>query len=360
MRLPSRRACRPRRASASASGAAPSTRSTRIVSVSSVSPETAPVRSSASGVEDDDGVAGPLDVAHQVRRDDDADAELAADAPDQLEHVAAAHRVEPGGRLVEERQHRIVNERLGQLHPLLHPGRVGPHGPVALLEQPDVAEDVGRAQAGGRAREPADLRQVGEKLGSRDRTWEAVVLGCVPDPGAVLGRASRVGAEHFDRAGVGVDQAHEQLQRRRLAGAVGAEQPCDPGLDLEADVVQRPDGAVRLRQTPSVDESHARGAYRGPMDPTPALAVARRRHGGKRRGREADAFRVSRQGSAGADSSVAGKCGAAAKRSLKGFESCPRLTLAPKLCGREADAFRVYARRESARAIRFAQRDAAG
>ena len=32
-------------------------------------------------------------------------AELAADPPDQLEHLAPPERVEPGGRLVEEREH---------------------------------------------------------------------------------------------------------------------------------------------------------------------------------------------------------------------------------------------------------------
>ena len=70
-------------------------------------------------VEHDDGVADALDVSHEVRRDHDADPELAADAPDEVEHLAAAEWVEAGGRLVEKRDHRIVDERLRELHALL-------------------------------------------------------------------------------------------------------------------------------------------------------------------------------------------------------------------------------------------------
>ena len=97
-------------------------------------------------IEDDDRVARTLDVAHQVGRDDDADAEVAADTPDQLEHLAPADRVEAGGRLVEERQQRVVHESLRQLHALLHSRGVRPDGPVPLLEQPDVPEHVRRAE----------------------------------------------------------------------------------------------------------------------------------------------------------------------------------------------------------------------
>ena len=129
-----------------------------------------------------------------MRRDDDADPELAAHVADQLEHVPPADRVKSGRRLVEEGDGGIVDERLCELHALLHPRRVRPDRAVALFEQPDVAEDVRGAQAGRRPREPADLGHVGEKLGRGDRAREAVVLRRVPDARAVLGRASRIHA----------------------------------------------------------------------------------------------------------------------------------------------------------------------
>jgi hypothetical protein len=47
---------------------------------------------------------------------------------------------------VEERDHGIVDESLGERDALLHSRRVGPHLPVSLLEQPDVTQYVGRPQ----------------------------------------------------------------------------------------------------------------------------------------------------------------------------------------------------------------------
>ena len=69
---------------------------------------------------------------------------------DEREHLVAAGRIEAVGRLVEEQQPRVVDERLGELDPLLHAGRVAADRAVALLVQPDVAEDLGRPLAGGR------------------------------------------------------------------------------------------------------------------------------------------------------------------------------------------------------------------
>ena len=68
------------------------------------------------------------------------------------EHLVAAGRVEAVGRLVEQQQPRVVDERLGELDPLLHPGRVAADRAVALLVQADVAQDLGRPLAGRRRR----------------------------------------------------------------------------------------------------------------------------------------------------------------------------------------------------------------
>ena len=83
-----------------------------------------------------------------MRGDDDGHPELRAGPPDQLEHLVAAGRVEAVRRLVEEKQTRIVDERLGELDPLLHAGRIAADRPVALLVQADVAEHLGGPLAG--------------------------------------------------------------------------------------------------------------------------------------------------------------------------------------------------------------------
>ena len=87
--------------------------------------------------------------------------------PDQAEHVVAPGGVEPVGRLVEQHQLRVVHERLGELDPLLHAGRVAADRPVALLVQPDVAQRVRGAFAGRGRRQPGHPRHVDDELGGR-------------------------------------------------------------------------------------------------------------------------------------------------------------------------------------------------
>ena len=69
-----------------------------------------------------------------------------------VEHLVAAGRIEAVRRLVEQQQAWVVDERLGQLDALLHAGRVAADRAIALLEQPDVAQDLGGPLACGGAR----------------------------------------------------------------------------------------------------------------------------------------------------------------------------------------------------------------
>ena len=74
------------------------------------------------------------------------------------------------------------------------------------------------------------------------------VLGLEPSRDRAALRA-RVEAEHGDVAGVALAVALEDLDRRRLAGAVRAEQAEDlAGRDLEVDPAHRLDAVVRLAQ----------------------------------------------------------------------------------------------------------------
>ncbi len=82
------------------------------------------------------------------------------------------------------------------------------------------------------------------------------MLGGVADADPDVGRAARVAAEDLGRARIRVQEAEEQLERRALPRAVGAEQPGDPLLDLEADGVERADGAEGLRELVCPQERH--------------------------------------------------------------------------------------------------------
>ena len=146
--------------SAAASASSPSSTSTARTPVRSVNDAERRGAQEPPGIDRDEEVADPLDLAEQVAGDDDGDPELGAGPPDQREHLVAAGRVEAVGRLVEQQQPRVVDERLGELDPLLHPGRVAADRAVALLVQPDVAEDLGGPLAGGGARQAGHPRHV--------------------------------------------------------------------------------------------------------------------------------------------------------------------------------------------------------
>ena len=161
-----------------------------------------------AGLEDHDRVADPLDLLEVVRRDDDVDAELGADPPDQGEHVVALDGVEPVGRLVEQDERRVVRDRRRQLHALPLPGRHRPDGPEPLLAEPDLPERVARALDRAAGRDPVELRQVPDEVLRLHLGRQVVVLGPVPDALAHLDAgALRVVPEHLERA------------RRRAGGA---------------------------------------------------------------------------------------------------------------------------------------------
>ncbi len=209
-------------------------------------------------VDDHDVVAHPLELAEQVRGDQDGDAELRADPPDEAEHVVAAGRVEAVRRLVQQHELRVVHERLRELHPLLHAGRVAADGTVALLVQADVPQRVGRALASRRLRQPGHARHVDDELGRRHVRREAVVLRHVPDPLADR-RPVRHDVEAEDRRATrpsAGSRPEHHLDQRRLARAVRADQPDDARLDLDAEVGHRRDLAVPLGQPVGLDQCH--------------------------------------------------------------------------------------------------------
>ena len=100
---------------------------------------------------------------------------------DEREHLVAPGRIEAVRRLVEEQQARVVDERLGELDPLLHAGRVAADRAVALLVQADVAEDLGGPFAGRAAGQPGHPGHVADEVRRGQVGRQAVVLGHVAD-----------------------------------------------------------------------------------------------------------------------------------------------------------------------------------
>ena len=83
--------------------------------------------------------------------------------------------VEAGGGLVEQHQHRVGHDGLGQLHPLAHAGREPAHGPEPGLVEADQVEHVGRPLAGVAAGRPASSPRLATRSAA---VWSAGRQSC--------------------------------------------------------------------------------------------------------------------------------------------------------------------------------------
>ena len=219
-----------------------------------------------SAVDRDQVIADPLDLAEQVRGDDDGDAELRPDPADQLEHGGTPGRVEPVGRLVEQHQLGRTDQGLGQLHPLLHAGGVGADQPVPLLVQADMPQRFRGAFLGHRGRQAGDPAQVSHELGRGHVGRKAVVLRHVAEQGPDrLAAGFAVAAEHLGLALGRRNEPEQDLNQRGLARAVGADQPGDAGRDRDGQTVERGHVTrIHLGQRRGLD--HGAGRDRAGLD----------------------------------------------------------------------------------------------
>ena len=100
-------------------------------------------------VPDDDPVVGnDRDLVQQVGRQQDGGSTIGV-AAQQVSHPADAGRVEAIGRLVEDEDLRVTEERVCEPEALPHAQRVVPQPPVGLgFAEADNVEDLGHPAAG--------------------------------------------------------------------------------------------------------------------------------------------------------------------------------------------------------------------
>ncbi len=192
----------------------------------------------------------PRRLLHVGGGDDDAHAcALGADRVDQLPELAARQRVDAGGRLVEDQEVGIVDQRAAEAELLLH-------APRELLRRP-----VGEGREAGAFKKALDpprplLRPLAEQpseeidvLAHRERGIEvpAEPLRHVGDPRLhplAMAHIGDVAAEHGDPARLHLAGAGDERQEARLADAIGADQPDHAsGRQVEGHVVERPGAA---------------------------------------------------------------------------------------------------------------------
>ena len=147
---------------------------------------------------------------------------------------------------------------------------------------------MGERQIDALARDTArDAMQVGmeQQVGAHaELEVERLLLEDDADVGERRdGVAAHVVAEHADAAGVGREQAREQLHERRLAGAVGPEQGDELARgDAERDAVEGPHGAVGLDHVHDAEQHFGRargGGWRVDLDQFLSRRLPRRARG---------------------------------------------------------------------------------
>ena len=200
------------------------------------------------GAARDDGAVGDVDDAvaalglvHVVGGDEHGQPVL-GEAVDLVPELAPRLRIDAGGRLVEEQQPRLVHDAGGEREPLLPAAGERAGELVLAARQAEAVERLVDGLAEVRQRiEPRDELEV---LADRQILVEGEALRHVADLALDrLGLALDVVAEAGPLAGGRPEQAADQADRRRLAGAVRPEEADDLARrDLEVDIVH--DGLV--------------------------------------------------------------------------------------------------------------------
>jgi hypothetical protein len=188
-----------------------------------------------------------------VRRDEHG-AALLAEVVDQLDDLAAPRRVEAVQRLVEEQDARLVGERLCELDALAHALREAAHAPLGDVEQPDPVERGLRRRV--RIGDAPQARHRHDHLARGEERPEGVAVGDDPDLAEDRRVAADVTAEQPHLAAARRGEARAELERRRLAGAVVAEQARHAGAERERDVRDGHPVAVPLRDAVELERRH--------------------------------------------------------------------------------------------------------
>ena len=191
-----------------------------------------------------------LDVGDQVRGDDDR-CVLAVVADDRAQDVVARRGVHTADGLVKEIELGVAAHRQDELRLLAH----------ALGERLDllraVKAEVHQHRFGHAAAEVRiKVAVVVERLRDRHPAGQRVSVGQVRDDGLRCAAGGLACNQNFARRRR--QKAVGELDERRLAAAVGAEQAHDaPGFDREIDAVEHRFGAVIFRERLAFKNTHS-------------------------------------------------------------------------------------------------------
>jgi hypothetical protein len=196
----------------------------------------------APEVDDPHPVGKRVGLLQVLGGEKDRDAVVSGEAGDLVPQGRPALDVEPGRRLVEEQQPRLVQQRQCQVEPALHPARVAAHAAIGGIGQADPFQERVATSLDLGERQAVQASLEAHVLTPRQQGVERSILegdaDHVPHRGPL---SDDVVATHAGGARGGGQQGGQHVDGRRLAGPVGAQEAVDlAGRHLEVDAV---DGA---------------------------------------------------------------------------------------------------------------------
>ena len=195
-------------------------------------------------VDDPDAVGELVGLLEVLRRQEDRRA-LVVQLADLLPDRRAAGGVEAGGRLVEEEDARLVDQRRAEVEPAAHAARVGAHPPVGGVGEADAGDQRVTALLRLGLRDSVQRRLELHQLAARHQRVERGLLERDADRAPHLRRLlDHVEAGHRGATARRPQQRGQHPDRRRLAGAVRPEEGVDLARgDLEVHALHGPDAA---------------------------------------------------------------------------------------------------------------------
>ena len=190
-----------------------------------------------------------LRFVHVVCGDDDRRT-LVRDSMNLRPKLAAAHRIDARGGLIEKEERRAMDHRAHEREPLFPTSRECATELLSPVGQAGAIELFGDPAAAVPSRHTVDARIESQVFFNRQILVEAEALRHVADVlFDALGVLFDIVTDHGRMAAARVEDPAKYAKRRRFAGAVWAEQPEDlPAVNAEAHVPNRLEIAETARE----------------------------------------------------------------------------------------------------------------
>ena len=243
-----RRTARARRAPRAQSSASRGMTSTVGLETCALSARGRALGDELAAVDDPDAVGEHVGLLEVLRREEDRRALLAGEARDLVPQRGARLDVEAGRRLVEEEDARVVQQREREVEAALHAAGVRRGLAVGGVDEADALEQLVAARRALGARDALQAALQAHVLAAGEHRVQRDVLQRDADRGAHLRALLRdVVARDGGACRRRRQQRREDLDRRRLARAVGPEEAVDlAGRDVQVDAVDGADAALEL------------------------------------------------------------------------------------------------------------------